>query len=127
MSAATRSAVSAAGVMRQRDVARTQELEGIQQTTAVYTAEGNALPNTNGDLQALCVFRELDAGCGLLEVLDQLPEDPLGDAGVNGYFYVSDGATYIVYAQRETDAFPACDEHPEFLVQFDALLCVKGP
>ncbi|MCH8010000.1 MAG: glycosyltransferase family 39 protein [Chloroflexi bacterium] len=125
--APTPTAVSAAEAMRQRDVARMQDLEEIQQTIAVYTAEGNALPNTNGDLQSLCVFRELDAGCELLEVLDQLPEDPLGDAGVNGYFYVSDGATYIVYAQRETDAFPACDEHPEFLGQFDALLCVKGP
>ena len=112
---------------RQRDADRMRDLEEIKHTIAVYVALGNAPPNTNGDPQSLCVFRELDAGCALLQVLDQLPEDPLGDAGVNGYFYVSDGISYSVYAQRETDALPVCDEHPEFLMQFDTILCIKGP
>ncbi len=111
---------------RQRDAARMRDLEEIQRIIATYAAEGNGLPNTNGDLQSLCVFREFDAGCTFGSVAE-LPEDPLGDAGVNGYFYSSNGTTYSIYAQRETDALPACDEHPEFLAHFNALLCVKGP
>ena len=111
---------------RQRDVIRIQHLGEIQRTIATYAAEGNVLPSTNGDLQSLCVFRELDVGCAFRSVAD-LPEDPLGDAGVNGYFYSSNGAAYTIYAQRETGAFPACDEHPEFLRQFEGLLCVMGP
>ena len=119
-------AVSAAEAARQRDVARLQDLDEIERTIATYVAEGNALPSTGGDVQSVCVFRELDAGCAFRTVAE-LPEDPLGDAGINGYFYSSDGVTYSIYAQRETDAVPVCDERPEFLVQFDALLCVKGP
>ncbi len=124
--APTPTELSAGEAARQRDVVRIQDLGEIQQTIAAYAAAGNALPSTSGDLQSLCVFRELDAGCVFAPVAE-LPEDPLGDAGFNGYFYASNGSTYSIYAQRESDAFPECDEHPEFLRQFDTLLCVSGP
>jgi len=98
----------------------------IQVVLETFAAQRGNYPNTNGGVQSLCVFRELDEGCALLDVAS-LPEDPLGDAGVNGYFYASDGESYVLYAQRETDTFPPCDGHPEFLQHFDSLLCVRGP
>ncbi len=111
---------------RQRDGVRTDDLEMIRVVMETYRAEEGSYPYTGDGVQTLCVFQELDVGCALLQVA-QLPEDPLGDAGANGYFYTSDGEHYAVYAQRESERFPACEEHPEFLQHFESLLCVRGP
>ena len=111
---------------RQRDAIRTQDLEAIRVVMETYQEEEGSYPDTDDGVQTLCVFQELDVGCALLDVAP-LPEDPLGDARANGYFYTSDGERYVVYAQRESETFPACEEHPEFLQHFESLLCVQGP
>lgn len=111
---------------RQRDAIRTQDMGAIQVVLETFAAQHGSYPDTGGGVQSLCVFLELDVGCALLDVAP-LPEDPLGDARVNGYFYASDGKSFAVYAQRETDAFPPCEGHPEFLQHFESLLCVRGP
>ena len=110
----------------QRDTIRTQDLEAIRVVIETYQAEEGSYPYTGDGVQTLCVFQELDVGCALLDEAP-LPEDPLGDAAANGYFYTSDGESYVVYAQRESETFPACEEHPEFLQHFESLLCVRGP
>ncbi len=119
-------AMSASETARQRDVTRTQDLGALQLVIETFAAERGSYPDTGGGVQSLCVFRDLDVGCVLLQVAS-LPEDPLGDAMVNGYFYASDGESYAVYAQRESDRFPACEGDSEFLQQFESLLCVRGP
>jgi len=110
----------------QRDQTRTQDLAGIQQAIDAYVADGGTLPSTNNDPQTICAFPDLDAGC-VFDLGDELAHDPLGDASLNGYFWRSDGATYTLYAIRETDSFPACEGLPEFFDRFDSVLCVEGP
>ncbi len=110
----------------ERDAIRTQDLEAISVVMETYQEQEGSYPYTGDGVQTLCVFQELDVGCALLDVAP-LPEDPLGDAGANGYFYTSGGERYLVFAQRESEAFPACEEHPEFLRHFESLLCVQGP
>lgn len=112
----------------QRDVIRQQDLQDLQQALEEYHDEHGEYPNSDGNIQSLCVFEETDVGCQLRDVLDPLPIDPLGEpASENGYWYASDGDEYIIYAQREADEVPACPEHPDHLAQFDSLICVQGP
>ena len=110
-----------------RDNIRVQNLDALQQALAEYTLDHSGYPNTNGGIQSLCAFKEFDEGCKLESVLDPLPVDPLGDPAVNGYWYASDGATYILYAVREGDLVPQCPERPDHLKKFESLMCVQSP
>ena len=111
-----------------RDAIRVRDMQSLQAALTIYADDKGEFPNNESTLQTLCVFTEFDVGCELLDVLDRLPQDPVGDASLNGYWYASDGTTYELYAQRESTAFPVCVlEHPEFLKDFDSLLCVLGP
>ncbi len=109
-----------------RDRTRQTHLESFQQALAEYRAEEGSYPSNGGGVQTLCVYPE-DAGCELESVMDQIPEDPLGEPGTNGYFYSSDGDSFSVYATRESEEVPACPEHPDHLARFSSLLCVRGP
>jgi len=111
-----------------RDAQRVSDLQTLQGILDDYEAENGGFPDNEGNVQTLCVFTEFDIGCELLEVADPLPEDPLGEPSLNGYWYASNGSTYTLYAQRESEAFPACaEETPEFLQDFETLICVTGP
>ena len=113
---------------RDRDAMRVSDLQSLQAALLTYADDKGEFPNNESTVQTLCVFPEFDVGCELLAVLDEVPRDPLDEASTNGYWYASDGNTYELYAQRESDAFPVCIlEHPEFLRDFDSLLCVLGP
>lgn len=109
-----------------RDARRVQDFNALQVLLEAYKQRHGAYPDNDGALQTLCVYPE-DTGCALQEIAETLPEDPLGDATTNGYFYASDGATYTIYAQRESSTLPQCDEHPGFLDKFPGVLCVRGP
>ena len=110
----------------ERDVQRQQDVQALQQVLDQYRQENDEYPSTNGNIQSLCVFADSDAGCDLLEVLDPLPQDPLGDPANNGYFYSSTGDAYVLYATREGDQLPECGEHPAHLGDIDSLYCVRG-
>jgi len=114
---------------RDRDATRVVDLQSLQAALDTYADDNGEFPSNENTLQTLCVFTEFDVGCELLDVLDPpLPQDPLGDASLNGYWYASDGSTYELYAQRESGAFPECVlGRPDFLQDFDSLLCVLGP
>ena len=112
----------------ERDTTRVQNLAAIRDALEQYRQEHNGYPDSANNVQTLCVFEEFDKGCELKEFLDPIPNDPLGEPITeNGYWYVSTGDAYTVFAQRESDLFPDCPEHPDFLQQFDTLLCVQGP
>ncbi len=112
---------------RDRDAIRVEDLQSLQFALQAYFADHDEFPSNEGTIQTLCVFTEFDVGCGLLEILDELPSDPAGDASTSGYWYVSDGSAYTLYGQRESDSFPECLERPEFLVDIESLLCFSGP
>ncbi|MEX0785125.1 MAG: hypothetical protein WD939_00665 [Dehalococcoidia bacterium] len=108
---------------RDRDVTRVTDLQALQDAIEQYLDTEDEVPSTDGAVQTLCVFEEFDAGCAIRDVLDPLPRDPLDQ----GYWYSSDGETYTIYARRETDSLPECDDHPAFLQDFDSLYCLSGP
>ena len=117
----------ALGAARDRDAARVQALRLVSQALESYRGSGGSYPATNSTVETLCAAPQ-NAGCVLTELIETLPADPLGDPSQHGYWYASDGNTYELYAQRESDAFPVCTlEHPEFLQNFGSLLCVLGP
>lgn len=111
----------------ERDAARLADLESVQQALEEYHDERGDYPDSGGNVQSLCVF-DADAGCQLEEFLSPIPIDPLGEPiAENGYWYQSDGDEFTVYAQRETDQFPECPQHPEHLEDLDSVLCIQGP
>ena len=111
----------------ERDDIRLSDLDAVAQALALFELDKGNYPDTGGSIQSLCVFKEFDQGCDLEDVLTPLPSDPLGDPAINGYWYVSDGATYTVYAQREADAAPECAEHPDHLKKFESVMCAQSP
>ena len=112
---------------RDRDLSRVADLQAIKDALTEYRVEHDNFPSTGGSIQTLCGFEDIDIGCVLREVLDPLPQDPLGDVTRNGYWYSSDGEAYTLYAIRESDPFPECPDHPDFLEQFDSIYCFSGP
>jgi 4-amino-4-deoxy-L-arabinose transferase-like glycosyltransferase len=111
----------------ERDAVRAADMARIEEALAEYRREHGEYPDNGGGIQTLCAFKDSDVGCDLDEFLDPLPEDPLGEETNNGYFYSSDGSFYTIFARRESEALPACAEHPQHLQHLSSLLCVHGP
>lgn len=109
-----------------RDASRQEDLAALQTALEQYRDEHGEYPDSDGNIQTLCAFAEADVGCALQEFLDPLPIGPLGDP-VQSYWYASFGDAYTIYAQRESDTLPECDEHPAHLRDYDSLLCVRSP
>jgi hypothetical protein len=106
------------GTEQERDDERRQHiliiLNGLQQ----LREQDGEYPSTEGNLQSLCVFSEVDAGCKLKEVLgSEPPNDPRGRSSTTGYWYQSDGSTAVLYVAFEgeipTDDLCA-NPHPGF-------------
>ncbi len=110
-----------------RDVTRVQDLTAAQAGLEEIFAEGGSYPNTGGTIQTLCVLPEFDKGCELEDVMAAIPSDPLGEPSVNGYWYVSDGSSYTLYARREAERLPDCTDHPDFLSHVPSLICFSAP
>lgn len=117
----------APGSPEERDDIRQLDLAAIQDALEEYRSDEGGYPSTDGNIQTLCAFADTDAGCALLDVLDPIPEDPLGDPVQMGYFYASDGQSYTVFALRESEEFLPCPEHPAHLEGLPGVMCVSGP
>ena len=107
------------GTPEERDGQRQQDLLKLVAAITAYNEDQGAYPTTGGNIQTLCVYQELDAGCALGEYYDgeELPSDPLGEAAINGYWYQSDGETSAkVYVSFEQDIDqPRCEtDYVEF-------------
>jgi len=111
----------------ERDRRREQDILALQSALAQYRDKHGTFPSNGGGIQTLCVYRNDDVGCKLMEFLDPLPQDPAGDSNTNGYFYQSDGSTYAIYALRQSTAVPECAERPPHLKSLPSVLCARGP
>ena len=114
-----------------RDAERLSDLEMLQDALAEYRDRFDEYPNSDGQIQTLCAYEDLDKGCDLEEVLDEKDKDvlvdPLGEPLVNGYWYVSDGKTYTIWTRREGPASagdPVCREAAPHLKDIGSLFCV---
>jgi hypothetical protein len=112
-----------------RDAQRRLDLERLRAALEEYYKDEGSYPSTGGNVQTLCAYEKVDAGCKLTKVLDPLPAtDPLGEPLLNGYWYASDGESFTVYALQEappTPDVPVC-EKPEALEKYDRLYCVRS-
>lgn len=118
---------AAQGSGDERDHARQQDLTAVQQALEQYHLDHNGYPDTKGAIQSLCVFEQYDQGCKLGAFLNPVPSDPRGDPATNGYWYESDGTTYVLFAQRETSLLSECTVHPQHLKDFKSITCVRSP
>lgn len=106
----------------QRDATRQQDLQRLASALEQLRLQTGAYPSTSGSIQPLCAFSGLNAGCALERVLAPLPKDP----AASDYLYASDGKSYALYAERESQALPACAQRPPELNSFGSVLCVHG-
>jgi hypothetical protein len=113
----------------ERDLQRLKDLESIRAALEKYYEKEGSYPSTGGNMQTLCAYEKLDAGCKLSKILDPLPAtDPLGDPIQNGYWYASDGESFAVYALQEAPAAPGAPqcEKPESLKGVDRVYCARS-
>jgi len=103
---------TATGTREERDDQRRGDaliiIYGFQQ---IREDEG-AFPSTGGNIQSLCIYKEIDQGCKLEDAIGAAPpSDPLGNPNQNGYWYQSDGKTTKIYISFEGDipAEQRCD------------------
>ncbi len=107
-----------------RDVKRKRDLALIAGALARYFAVEGFFPATGPDVQLLCSFRDIDAGCKLAPYVDRgLPRDDRVP-----YRYVSDGRTWTIFAEFEviTPADRCSDARAKNLPNADDIFCVAG-
>ena len=78
-----------------RDEQRRRDLSAVSAALNTYRMRHGVYPAT-GAVHSLCYF-PADAGCKLQEVLFPLPRDPQA----RGYWYQSDGSSYVLFAALE--------------------------
>jgi hypothetical protein len=119
------------GTEAERDGERRQHALIILNALAQLREKDGAYPNTGGNVQSLCTFSEVDAGCKLKDVLgSEPPDDPRGPASTNGYWYQSDGVSARIYVwfEEEIPAAEICpDPHPSFSEDYEYLICLSLP
>lgn len=112
-----------------RDEIRQNDLNAIKDALDLYLEENGEYPSTGDGIQTVCTFEDDDVGCALQETIagGVVPQDPLGNGGENGYWLQSTEDTYTLYAQRESELFPACPEKPAHLEDFRTVFCLSNP
>jgi len=95
----------------ERDQQRREDLALVKDVLESWGEASGSFPSTNGDVQTLCAYRTLDVGCVLQTAAPDLPNDPLGEPVRYGYWWRSDGETFVVIAVQETtDQTTGCPE-----------------
>jgi hypothetical protein len=111
------------------DRTRMDDLAKIAGALEQYRQQKGEYPSTGGNTQTVCIYQDIDAGCKLRDLLDPIPGDPAGDPGANGYWYRSDGKSYMLAAAMAvaTNATPLiCDPEMAKLIKHTTLYCVAS-
>ncbi len=113
----------------ERDQTRIGDLMKTVAALQQYHQQNGEYPSTGGNIQTLCTYQDIDAGCKLKGLLDPIPQDPLGSSVINGYWYVSDGTSYTVMAGLESPytSPSTCDARWLKHTNKPNLFCVTGP
>jgi hypothetical protein len=113
-----------------RDKSRQDDLATIAAALEQYRQKEGEYPTTGGNIQTVCTYKEIDAGCKLEEFLNPIPSDPAGDAVKNGYWYSSDGKTFTLVAavEQPTSTTPGkCEQRFAEHTKKTNLYCLTGP
>ena len=119
----------------QRRLARARMAGAVPDLLLLVEAAGRlkqqdgSLPTTNGNVQTLCAYEDLDQGCALKDVLSPLPLDPLGSPVQNGYWYSSSGQKAKFYASLEVEIpeDQRCATEDAELKKRAYVICVETP
>ena len=92
------------GTAEERDERRRNDLIQLLGALSAYRERNGTYIPTNNNIQTLCAFKDVDAGCALAEFTGgNVPVDPSGEPTKNGYWYQSDGQTLRLYAALEQE------------------------
>jgi hypothetical protein len=111
-----------------RDAIRRRDLGFLRSAVERTRSRLGAYPDTGNEVQTLCVVPGRDAGCGVMEIISQVPVDPLGRPSENGYWYASDGERYVFVAQLESESQSEGD-CPDLVLRWaqgEPRMCVTG-
>jgi 4-amino-4-deoxy-L-arabinose transferase-like glycosyltransferase len=111
------------------DARRRSDLRGIAEALDGYRQEHGAYPSTNGNVQTACAYPTLDRLCVLEgRTGDAKLVDPRGHATELGYWYMSDGSSFTLFATLEKPPTQAerCTPVPESLRQKPNVLCLRS-
>ena len=118
----------AAGSAADRDQRRRSDVLILYQAANALKDRDGSYPDTKGNVQTVCAYKDADVGCGLKDVLPgDIPHDPF--SANDGYWYSSDGQTVAIYASLEGDIADdqRCDTSDAELVKHANVICVRGP
>ena len=118
------------GTPEERDARRRSDLLILFDALRQLHDREDEYPTTGNNVQTLCAFKELDAGCALTEILGEtLPADPFEGPIENGYWYSSDGQSFKIYASLEIDLAPgqACQTSDATLLTKPNVICLSFP
>ena len=109
-----------------RDEKRRGDLLLLLGAAGTAKASDGSYPSTNGNVQSLCTYKEIDRGCKIQALAGgEAISDPLKI----GYWYSSDGQSAKFYASLE-GAVPKdqqCVTNDAELKKHDNVICVKTP
>jgi hypothetical protein len=100
-------------IVEARDKTRKDDLERMAAALEKYYDKKKEYPSTSGNLQSVCVYKNVDAYCKVEDFIDPIPTDPLGDPAGNGYWYASDGKSYTLIAAMDLPADAMAQNCPE--------------
>ena len=118
----------AEGSAADRDQRRRTDVLVLYQAANTLKERDGSFPSTNGNVQTVCTYKDVDAACKLAEVLPgDIPHDPFGANA--GYWYSSDGQSVAIYASLEGDIPDGqkCNTDDAELVKHANVICVRGP
>jgi hypothetical protein len=117
------------GTAAERDAERRNDLLQVLSASNAYREANGEFISTNGNIQTLCAFQDVDAGCALAGFMGgEVPIDPSGEATRNGYWYQSDGRSLRAYAALELE-IPDAERCDTNYVDFRGriMICIAAP
>jgi hypothetical protein len=119
----------AQGTKDERDAKRRNDLLVLLSAANQMKERDGVFPDTNDNVQSICKYQDIDAGCALKSFIDggAIPEDPRGNS--EGYWLQSDGDRLRIFASLENDVEESeqCQTTDAELVKHDNLICVSAP
>lgn len=118
------------GTPAERDNQRRVDLIRLLGATTRLRDKDGKFPDTNNNVQSICIYKDRDALCKLDQFLGgPPPEDPLG--AQNGYWYSGspDGQSMKIFASLEepTVVDPKCATVDEGIKKRPNVICVTVP
>lgn len=109
-----------------RDDKRREDLLLLLGAAARTKERNGAYPSTNGNVQTVCNYKDIDVGCAVLALADG--SATIKDPASIGYWYSSNGQSAQFYASLEGDVAKEdqCVTNDAELKKHDNVICVKA-